>query len=178
MQNISHFVFTKILGWKFVGELPTLDKYIIIVAPHTSNVDFLLGVLVRSALGMQINYIGKHSLFKPPHGWIFRALGGAPVDRRKKQDTVKQVAKLFREREVFRLALSPEGTRKKVDKWRTGFYYMALEAQVPIVMVAFDYGQKEVRFSDPHYPSGDIESDMILIRRFFEGAVGKGPENT
>lgn len=178
MQSISRFIFHKILGWKLIGELPALKKYIIIVAPHTSNMDFLLGVLVRSVLGIQINYIGKHSLFKPPHGWIFRALGGAPVDRRKKQDTVKQVARLFREREVFRLALSPEGTRKKVDKWRTGFYYMALEAEVPIVMVTFDYGRKEVRFSEPHHPSGDIEKDMISIRRFFHGAVGKIRENT
>lgn len=178
MKRLASFIFHKLLGWELHGKMPALSKFVIIVVPHTSNMDFLLGVLVRAMLGEEINYIGKESLFRPPHGWIFKALGGAPVDRTGKKDTVKQVARIFREREKFRLALSPEGTRKKVSEWKTGFYYMALEAGVPIVLTAFDYGAKEVRISRPMMPSGNIAEDLPQYKAFFKGVKGRNESNT
>jgi 1-acyl-sn-glycerol-3-phosphate acyltransferase len=105
-------------------------------------------------------------------------MGGTPIDRSKNSDTVANTAKIFRERKVFRLALSPEGTRKKVTQWRTGFYYIAKEAGVPIVMVAFDYGKKQVKISEPVYPTDNKEKDFELYRDFFKGVVGKIPEYT
>ena len=120
-----------------------LKKYIIIVAPHTSWVDFPLGVLAKTAYGINGNYIGKHTLFKPPYGFFFRALGGTPVDRSKSTNMVEAIIDIFNTKENFILALSPEGTRKKLDKWKTGFYFVAKGAKVPIVMVGFDFCFKE-----------------------------------
>ncbi len=178
MKAISNFIFRRLLGWKTQGSFPKIDKCVVAVVPHTSWVDFPLGLLVRSMLGIEINYVGKKSLFRPPMGWFFRWTGGAPVDRGKRKDTVKAVADIFRERKVFRLALAPEGTRKKVEQWKTGYYYIALEAGVPIVLVAFDYGAKTVRFSEPRMPSGDYEKDYASYREFFRGVVGKIPSYT
>ena len=117
--------------------------------------------------------VGKKSLFKPPFGWFFRWTGGAPIDRTKNSDTVKATAQIFSERKKFRLALSPEGTRKKVEKWKTGFYFIAKTANVPIVLVAFDYGKKEIKLSEPLIPTEDKDADFIKYHAFFEGVVGK-----
>lgn len=176
MRRFSSFLFHKVLGWQMVGQFPDLDHCVFAVAPHTSWVDFPFGLIVRSMMGIEINYVGKKSLFKPPFGWFFRWTGGAPVDRGKNSDTVRAVAELFREREVFRLALAPEGTRKKVDRWRSGFYYIALEAGVPIILVAFDFGKKQLKISKPHMPTGDFEADYATYQKFFEGVKGYKPE--
>jgi 1-acyl-sn-glycerol-3-phosphate acyltransferase len=166
------------MGWKLIGPFPEVEKCVVIVAPHTSWVDFLIGLLVRSILKKEINFIGKHSLFKPPFGWYFRWMGGTPIDRSKNSDTVVSTAKIFAQRKVFRLALSPEGTRKKVTKWKTGFYYIAKEARVPIVMVAFDYGKKQIKISGPVFPTDNKETDFKRYKDFFKGVVGKIPEYT
>ncbi|WP_372973497.1 1-acyl-sn-glycerol-3-phosphate acyltransferase [Muriicola sp.] len=176
MRHLSSFIFHRIWGWKLVGNFPDVSKCVVIVAPHTSWVDFILGLLVRSIVGEEVNFIGKHTLFKPPFGWIFRWLGGTPIDRSKNHDTVALTAEIFKKREVFRLALSPEGTRKKVEKWKTGFYFIAKSAQVPIVMVALDYGKKEVKISDPVFPTDHKEEDFNRYMKFFEGVMGKIPE--
>ena len=176
MRYLASLIFHRLMGWSLVGRFPDLDRCVIAVAPHTSWVDFPLGVLVRSLIGVKMNYVGKKSLFRPPFGWFFRWMGGAPVDRGKSSDTVHAVAALFRSREVFRLALAPEGTRKKVAQWRSGFYYIALEAGVPIILVAFDFGNKQVRISEPQIPTGNFESDYKDYRRFFEGVTGYKPE--
>ncbi len=175
-KAFASFIFRRLLGWELKGGFPDLPQCVVAVAPHTSWVDFPLGLVVRSMLGIEINYVGKQSLFRPPFGWFFRWTGGAPVDRGKSRDTVKAVADIFRQRKVFRLALAPEGTRKKVDRWRTGFYYIALEAGVPIVLVAFDFGKKQVKISDPLMPTGDFEADYEVYSRFFEGVKGYIPE--
>ena len=141
MQTLAKFIYFKILGWKLVGSFPQLDKCVVIVVPHTSWVDFFLGLLIRRVLNEDIHFIGKKALFKPPFGWYFRWMGGAPIDRSKNMDTVSATAKIFNQNKKFRLALSPEGTRKKVSEWKTGFYYIAKAAKVPIVMVAFDFGK-------------------------------------
>lgn len=161
-----------------MGSFPKLSKCVVIVAPHTSWVDFIIGLLVRSIVGEKIHFIGKHSLFRPPFGWIFRWLGGTPIDRSKNQDTVSSTVEIFNNREVFRLALSPEGTRKKVDKWKTGFYFIAKQARVPVVMVAFDFGKKQVKISEPLLPTDNKEEDFERYRDFFKGVVGKVPEYT
>ena len=134
------------MRWKFKGDFPSqLKKYIIIAAPHTSWVDFPIAILARNASGEKINFVGKNTLFKGPFGWFFRSLGGAPVDRSKNNKTVDAIVDIFKEKEVFRLALSPEGTRKKVEKWKTGFYYIAKGASVPIVMATLDFGKKQIK---------------------------------
>ena len=148
----------------------------VIVVPHTSWVDFPLGLLARRVINKKFNYVGKKSLFKPPFGWYFRWLGGAPVDRSKSSDTVSAMAKIFDEYEEFRFALAPEGTRKKVDSWKTGFYYIAHKAQVPIVMVAFDYGRKQIKISQPFITCGDYDKDWPVFREFFSGVTGKVKE--
>ena len=167
------------MRWNMVGAFPShIKKCVIIVVPHTSNIDFFMGLIVRRVMNEQINWIGKKSLFKFPFNYLFKALGGAPVDRSKNNDMVKATASLFSDRDQFRLTLAPEGTRKKVDKWKTGFYYIAKAAEVPIVLVAFDYGKKEIKVSEPHYTSNDKEADFSEYFEFFKGVLGRIPENT
>ncbi len=178
MQALAKCIYFKILGWTLVGSFPQLDKCVVIVVPHTSWVDFFLGLLIRTVLNEDIHFIAKKSLFKPPFGWYFRWMGGAPIDRTGNMDTVSATAKIFDQNERFRLALSPEGTRKKVAQWKTGFYFIAKAAKVPIVMVAFDFGRKQVKISRPQYPTDDKEADFISYTAFFEGVVGKVPENS
>ena len=178
MHTLAKFIYFKLLGWKTVGELPKLNKCVVAVVPHTSWVDFFLGLLIRRVINQDINFIGKKSLFNPPFGWYFRWMGGSPIDRSKSNDTVTAISNIFNEKEVFRLALSPEGTRKKVEKWKTGFYYIAKAANVPIILVAFDYGHKQIKFSKPFKPTDNIEVDFKTSKEFFKGTVGKVPEYT
>ena len=168
MKWLSRFLYFKVLRWKLVGKFPDLDKCVVIVIPHTHWFDFFIGLMVREIIGKQINYVAKKSLFKPPFGWIFKITGGAPVDRSKSSNTVDSMAQVFEERKVFRFALAPEGTRKKVKKLKTGFYHIAKKAKVPIVMVAFDFGKKQVKISEPFHPTEDIDQDFRRIRQFYE----------
>lgn len=178
MRWLAHLVFYKILGWKLENNFdPTIKKCVFIVAPHTSSYDFLIGILVRKLMGIQINFVGKKELFKPPFGWYFRMVGGAPIDRSGKKNKVEAIAKIFQEKEIFRLGMSPEGTREKTNSWRTGFYYIALSAQVPIVMVSFDYGTKKLKISTAFTPTGDFDKDYAKILQYYEGVEGKIPEN-
>jgi 1-acyl-sn-glycerol-3-phosphate acyltransferase len=178
MRKLAAFFFHKILGWTISGQFPDIPKCVVAVVPHTHWMDFFLGLLVRKVIGVQINYIGKKTLFKPPYGWFFRYTGGAPIDRSGGLNNVQAIAAIFKSREVFRLGLSPEGTRKKVDRWKTGFYHIAQEAKVPIVLVAFDFGAKNIRISEPQYPTGNLETDFQTYQKFFEGVVGYVPEYT
>jgi 1-acyl-sn-glycerol-3-phosphate acyltransferase len=167
-----------LMGWKIAGEFPRqLKKYIIAVAPHTSNWDFPLGVIARSVLHIQnARFLGKHSLFKPPFGWIFRALGGYPVDRSSSHDVVQQAVDIFNAHENFILALAPEGTRKKVDKLRTGFYYIAKGANVPIVPVGFDFSTRRIVIGTPLTPTDNFDHDMETLLAFYRTMKGKNPE--
>jgi len=178
MHTLAKFIYFKLLGWKTVGKFPKLNKCVVAVAPHTSWVDFFLGLLIRRIINQDINFIGKKSLFNPPFGWYFRWMGGTPIDRSKSSDTVTAIANIFNNKKVFRLALSPEGTRKKVEKWKTGFYYIAKTANVPIVLVAFDYGNKQVLISEPQIPSENMNEDFKTYIAFFKDAIGKIPEYT
>ncbi len=165
------------MGWRSVGDFPAgLKKYVVIVAPHTSGWDFVIGVLFRSALRMEhAHYLGKAELFKPPFGFLFRWLGGYPVDRSSRHNMVEQVVNIFQQHDEFVLALSPEGTRQRVDRLRTGFYNIARQAKVPIVMVGFDYQRKLVLIDKPFDVTTE-EVDMKRILDFFRPVRGKFPE--
>ncbi|WBX74646.1 1-acyl-sn-glycerol-3-phosphate acyltransferase [Tenacibaculum pacificus] len=174
---ISKFIFTKVLGWKFNGEFPKeLKKYVLIGAPHTSWQDFMVGLFSKKITGTKLNFVGKKALFKPPFGWFFKSLGGAPIDRSKSTNVVEAIVKVFNENDEFRLAISPEGTRQFVDKWKTGFYYIAQGANVPIVMLGFDFENKEVKLSKPFYPTGDIKEDFTHFYQFYKNIKGAKPE--
>jgi 1-acyl-sn-glycerol-3-phosphate acyltransferase len=117
--------------------------------------------------------LAKKELFKPPFGWYFRWVGGTPLDRTPNQNKVDAIAEIFQKKEILRLSMSPEGTRKKTERWKTGFYYIAKAANVPIIRVAFDYGKKRVTFSEPFYPTENVEKDLEEILRFYDGVQGK-----
>ncbi|MBK6782355.1 MAG: 1-acyl-sn-glycerol-3-phosphate acyltransferase [Saprospiraceae bacterium] len=134
------------------------------------------GILLKGAIPMDVNYVAKDSLFKWPYGWIFRALRGIPVDRKKRSNFVENMVALYNKYDRLSFAIAPEGTRKKVDKWKTGFYYIALQAGIPLIFVKFDYKNKEAHFSLPFYPSGNYEEDMKVISRHFIGTIGKNQE--
>lgn len=174
---IAKFIFLKVLGWKLVGDFPReLKKYVVIGAPHTSWKDFPVAMLARSSYGVTINFIAKASLFKPPFGFIFRALGGAPVNRSKSTNKVDAIVAVFNEKEEFRLALSPEGTRAKTTQWKTGFYYIAKGANVPIVMFAFDFKNKQIIVAPPYYLTDDMHKDMNHVYDFYRNVQGAKPE--
>lgn len=178
MKLLYRVIFFKILKWKLIGKIdPQIKKCVVIVAPHTSWFDFFLGLMVRRLLDLEINFIAKRELFKPPFGWYFRWVGGAPLDRTPNQNKVEAITRIFQNREIFRLAMSPEGTRQKTERWKTGFYYIARASKIPIIKVAFDYGVKEVRISKPFYTTEDTEKDIEKILSFYDGVTGKKPEN-
>lgn len=166
-----------IFGWKVTGSFPhDLKKFVVAVGPHTSNWDFLVGVAARSILRIRdAKFFGKSQLFRPPYGWFFRAIGGYPVDRTKSSDMVEHAATLIKSHDEFILAMAPEGTRKKVERLRTGFYYIAKAAGIPVIPVGFDFGKKEVVVGSPLYPT-DVETDMKTLIRFFSDIQGKNPE--
>ena len=175
-MGLSTLIFKKLLGWKIEGNFDrTIKKSVIIVVPHTSWHDFFVGVFTRSILKIQINYVAKRELFKFPFGWYFKWMGGAPLDRTPGQNKVEAIAKVFEGKDEFRLALAPEGTRKKVEIWKTGFYYIAQKANVPIIPVSFDYKKRTVTINEAFYATGDIEQDIPLLRAYYEGVVGKIP---
>ncbi|MDO9261327.1 MAG: 1-acyl-sn-glycerol-3-phosphate acyltransferase, partial [Flavobacteriaceae bacterium] len=159
--------------WKFEGSFPkSLNKYLIIVAPHTSWIDFPLGLLVKWSQELDTNFIGKDSLFKPPFGFIFRGLGGTPVDRSKNTNLVDSIVIEFNKREKFSLALSPEGTRKKVNKWKTGFYYIAKGANIPIIMLSLDFENRILKISEPYHITQDKEADFKHFEDYFKDIKG------
>jgi 1-acyl-sn-glycerol-3-phosphate acyltransferase len=148
-----------------------------VIAPHTSGWDMFMSVAFRSFLKLDhIKYIGKKELFAPPFGFIFQKLGGVPVDRSGSKNFVDQIVNMFNSNESFAIALSPEGTRKKVDRLRTGFYHIAKKANVPMVLLALDFEHKEFRFSDPIYTTANEAEDIKKILLFFTGVKGKIPE--
>jgi 1-acyl-sn-glycerol-3-phosphate acyltransferase len=176
MKYIAQFILNFILGWKIINGFPKLDKFILIAAPHTSWQDFPIGILANFATSLNANFIGKDSLFKPPFGFVFRWLGGAPVDRSKNNRLVQGIIDIYNSKDRFILGMSPEGTRKKVKNWKTGFYYIAKGANVPIVMVALDYKNKKLVISDPYYLTDDMEYDFNYFHNYFKGIEGKNPQ--
>jgi 1-acyl-sn-glycerol-3-phosphate acyltransferase len=171
------YLMLRALGWRFEGQVPNVPKAVLIVAPHTSNWDFPLGLLAKTALRLRVSWLGKHTLFGPPWGWLWRALGGLPVNRSAAGGLVDDVVRAFAERTQLVLALSPEGTRSKVERWKSGFHRMALAAGVPIVPLAFDYSVRAVRFLPPLTPGPDYEADLASLRAHFTPGMAYRPEN-
>jgi 1-acyl-sn-glycerol-3-phosphate acyltransferase len=167
----------RVTGSKFDGEFPEKQRFVLIVAPHTSNWDFVLGTFAIFALGIRLSFLGKDSLFRPPLGSFMRWLGGIPVKRVVKEDRVAEEVAAFKAHERVILALAPEGTRKRVERWRTGFYHVAVGAGVPIVPVGFDYESHTIRIMKAFDPTGEADPDIEVLRGKFRAAWARRPGN-
>jgi 1-acyl-sn-glycerol-3-phosphate acyltransferase len=165
-----------ILGWRIEGRISNVPKCVVIVAPHTSNWDFVIGIATLFALGLRASYLGKHSLFRGPLGPLARATGGIPVDREAPLGIVERAVELARRSDRIFLALSPEGTRTRVESWKSGYYRIAVGAGVPIFPVAFDYPRKTVVLMPLFTPSGDHERDEAALRALFSARMARRPE--
>ncbi|MDE3145216.1 MAG: 1-acyl-sn-glycerol-3-phosphate acyltransferase [Bacteroidota bacterium] len=176
-KYISSFLL-RLFGWDTSVRFPAgIKKCVIAVGPHTSGWDVVVGVLYRSAVGISnAKFLGKKELFDGPFGFVFKYLGGTPVDRFNKHNVVEQAIDLFNQNEISMLALSPEGTRKKVDRLRTGFYHIAKGANVPIIMAGLDFKNKRLILSEPVYPTNNEDRDLQKIIEFFAPIQGKIPE--
>lgn len=166
----------KLIGWSVEGEAPSAQQYVLLGYPHTSNWDVPLGKLIFSVLGVRLHWVGKHTLFKKPLVWIIKPLGGIPVNRDKTKNFVQAVVDVFKTTDELVLTVSPEGTRTKTDFWRTGFYYIAHGAGVPIALGFLDYKNKRGGFGPLIQPSGNLEADLKLIKKFYADKIGKFPE--
>jgi 1-acyl-sn-glycerol-3-phosphate acyltransferase len=162
-----------LLGWQMQGELPREAKFVAIVAPHSSNWDFVVGLLAKYAIGVRASFLGKHTLFRWPFGALFRHWGGIPVIRDTSHDVVEQSVAEFARRDALVLAIAPAGTRKPVARWRTGFYHIAHGAGVPILLVALDWSRKTVRFGPTMRTTGDVGADMAWIQAEYVDVHGR-----
>lgn len=176
MYKLSKLILITILRWKIIGLFPeNLNKYVVIAAPHTSWLDLPLGLLIRSFSFYKIHFVAKNNLFKFPYGIFFRWVGGFPIDRTKSNNKVQSLIDKFHENKIFILAISPEGTRKKTNKWKTGYYYIAKGAGVPIVKIALDFKNKQILIDSPFYPTDNSEKDLKEIKKYFKGISGRHP---
>tara|TARA_B100001758_G_C18272480_1_gene537126 strand:- start:70 stop:621 length:552 start_codon:yes stop_codon:yes gene_type:complete len=165
------------MGWKVVDCLPYPKKCVVIAAPHTSNWDFLIGRCYGYIIGIDAKYLIKSSFFVPVIGSLFKWNGGIPVFRDSKNNVVSQLVDRFNSTDSLILGIAPEGTRSRVKKWKTGFYYIAHQAKVPILLLAVDFKNKKIGVVDSINPSGDLDKDMIFIQEKFKYFQGKIPEN-
>jgi 1-acyl-sn-glycerol-3-phosphate acyltransferase len=157
--------------------MPDVPRMVLIVAPHTSNWDFPTGLYVKLAMRMGARFIGKHTLFHGPMGVFMRWLGGVPVDRSAAAGFADETARVLRDAERMTLVIAPEGTRKRTDKWKSGFYRIAMAAEVPIVLAGFDYPRKVVFFGPHFQPTGDYEKDLRELQSHFRADMALKPEN-
>jgi 1-acyl-sn-glycerol-3-phosphate acyltransferase len=173
------WVFLTLFGWRIVGKVPTQKKLVVLGAPHTSNWDFPIFLSVVGYLGLRVNYLGKHTLFTGPFAWIFYGLGGIPVNRSgpDAKDVVAQVVEEIHKREQIWLGLAPEGTRTKVEKWKTGFHRIAVEAGLPIATMYIDKKTQTVGFGPIFNPTGDLKTDLAAIQKFYSTKTAVKPEN-
>lgn len=177
MQKFLRFLLYRLLGWQVEVTMTLPDKYIIALAPHTSNWDFIMGLLYSRAEGFRCDFMMKKEWFFWPLGPIFRKLGGIPVYRSKHTSLTDQLAQVARERDKFGLCITPEGTRKPTAEWKKGFYYIALKAELPILLFGLDYGQKRIVCTKSIIPNGDIDGQMQEIKEYFRPFKGKKPGN-
>ena len=168
-------IILKLAGWKAVDRSGGLKRYFLIVAPHTSNWDLVLMEFMAHALWIRGYWMGKHTIFKGPLGVFFKFLGGLPVDRTKSQNMVERGIHYYGEKEEFVFANAPEGTRKKVDRWRSGFSHIAMGAKVPIALAFLDYRKKEGGIGGMFYPTGDYNKDLKEIMEFYSHITPKNP---
>jgi 1-acyl-sn-glycerol-3-phosphate acyltransferase len=167
----------RLIGWQIVGQPPQhLPKYVTIGVPHTSNWDVPLLIIFGWVYRMDMRWMMKAEMFKGVRGPFFRWLGGMPIERNQRKNTVQQCIEAFNENERMILLLSPEGTRSITKGWKSGFYYIALGAKVPIACSFLDYTRKQGGFGPTVMPSGDIEADMAIIADFYKDKQGKYPD--
>jgi len=163
----------KLTGWKMVGTPPSEKKFVLVAVPHTSNWDFPITLAMAFLFGFRLRWMGKHTLFKGPMGPIMRWLGGVPVVRSQKNNLVDQVVSSLKDMDECAFAIPPEGTRSKADRWKTGFYYIAQGAEVPIGLAFLDYTKKVGGFGPTFYLTGDIDKDIADMQEFYKGIHGK-----
>ncbi len=165
------------MGWRLQGNFPNTNKLVLCVAPHTSNWDFFVGLAAVFALGLKLNFLAKDSLFKGPVGWGLRQLGGIAINRRQRHGVVAQLSQTLRQRPETLLCITPEGTRSPVTNWKTGFLQIAHQAQVPVLLVAFDYKKKQIVFGPVKQISENIEAEMAAVYEFYAKVPAKHPHN-
>ena len=176
LKNISKLAL-RLFGWKLAGKLPELDKYVLIGAPHTSNWDSVFAFLGAGALGLRFKWVAKQSVFPGPLSPLLKFFGGIPIDRSVRSSVISRMVEIFNNRKKFVLGIMPEGTRSKTEYWKTGFYYIATGANLPIAFAFLDYGKKKVGIADLIlHPTGNIERDMNVIRNFYKDMKGKHTE--
>lgn len=166
-----------VLGWHFEGEIPNVPRCVVIIAPHTSNWDFVIGLAALLALDLRVTWLGKHQIFRPPFGRICRGLGGVPVDRSAPGGVAEQAAAVLAPPRSAFVAIAPEGTRRKVERWKSGFWRIARAAGVPILPVAFDFRTRAVAFREPYMPTADYDADLAALQRNFTAEMGRNPGN-
>jgi 1-acyl-sn-glycerol-3-phosphate acyltransferase len=167
----------QLMGWKLYMEGEEVKKCVICVAPHTSNVDLTMGKLFYNAMGKKAKFLIKKEWFVFPLNFLFKGLGGIPINRSKNSSTTEQLAVEFAKRDTFHLAIAPEGTRKRAREWKSGFYYIALKACVPIQIGIIDYRKKEIGIKSTFYPTGNANDDILAIRSMYEGVKGYNRKN-
>jgi 1-acyl-sn-glycerol-3-phosphate acyltransferase len=179
MKRLVGKFFIKIMGWKVDPSLPPeIHRCVIVMAPHTSNWDFFIGTMAFWGIyEVDIKLLMKSELFFPPLGWLMKAMGGIPVYRKQKNNLTKDIAKMYDENEKLSIVFTPEGTRAYNPNWKKGFYYIALEAKVPIVLGQLNYPTKEGNVFKVFHPTGDAEKDVEEIKSYYKKYTGKYPEN-
>ena len=176
IKAFSRFLLLRVMGFTVNVKEPIPPKRIIALAPHTSNWDFVIGNLYSRAMDIPCQFLMKKEWFIWPLGYIMKSLGGIPIDRSKRTRVTEQIAQTAREQEVFHLCITPEGTRKRNPEWKKGFYYIALMADIPILLYGLDYRRRLIECTKTVIPSGDIEKDMAEIKSYFKNYNGKHPE--
>lgn len=166
----------RLMGFRIEGEPPALPRVLIVGAPHTSNWDFVVGVATMLALRLDISWLGKHTLFRWPFGPLMRFLGGVPVNRKKAEGVVEAAVAAFARRDKCWIAIAPEGTRKKVARWKTGFHRMAMGAGVPIWPVAFDHSRRAIVLMPVYRPTGDVEADVAALQALYRPEMARNRE--
>ena len=169
-------MFLSATGWQPEGERPAPERYVLIAAPHTTNWDFPYLLAFAEHFGLTISWLGKVSLFRPPLGPLMRALGGIPIERSRSENRVAEMAQVFSDRAALGLVVPAEATRSRAEYWKSGFYYIAMAAKVPVVMSYLDYTRKRGGFGPAFMPSGDVARDMDAVRAFYADKQGKYPE--
>lgn len=175
MKNLARFILW-LTNWKIQGSIGGLEKCVIIGAPHTSNWDFFYGMLFKMFHGLSISFLMKKELFRFPFRLLFTRLGGIPVDRSKSTQMVDKLAEEIRNSSHYLLALTPEGTRKRVKTWKMGFYYIAKKAEVPILLGFIDFGSRTVGIGPTIIPGDKMEEDLAVIARFYSTIKARYPE--
>ncbi|MFT6398077.1 MAG: 1-acyl-sn-glycerol-3-phosphate acyltransferase [Bradymonadia bacterium] len=178
MKRLFGLFFLKIFGWKRAGEKPAIDKYVMLCVPHTSNWDFPLFLAAIWSFRESLNWLGKHTLFEGPLGWFYPLVGGVAVDRSAPGGLVAQITGQFATRDFLHVAIPPSGTRSFRDHWKSGFYRIALAADVPVVCAFLDFKTKTTGFGPTIYLTGDQKVDMDKIRAFYDGMQGKFVDKT